>query len=431
MKFDAEISTSALCLEPSSLTHFYVFIVGSSCRKVDECNFNGLNSYLYCLVNLTHKPTMKNRLIPAWAIIILLSGCSVSRTERESTGYSLTGTVNGLPDNSVLILKNTITGQVDSIVSRNGRFVFKGMLPDSLSSANFLLRTSDWSDYRFLWIENAAITLLADFKNLRNGQVTGSQAQVENEILQQIESTFQQTSDSLQRLINDPSTNEKLKGEAIVRSSEIEDQKAKAIMEFVEEHPESIVSGHVLDVYGSMWGKEITARLFQNFSDGVKRSIYGKHIFEYITLARELKIGDKAIDFHQNDPDGRSISLSDFKGKFVLLEFWASWCSPCLRENPNLVRIYKAYHDRGFEILAVSWDEKRKPWVDQIASGGLAWPQVSELKGDRNVASLIYGVYSIPDNFLIDPSGTIIARNLRGNDLEKKLQQIFDLKAGL
>ena len=137
------------------------------------------------------------------------------------------------------------------------------------------------------------------------------------------------------------------------------------------------------------------------------------------------RIGGAAPLFSQNDPEGNPISLEDLKGKVVLLDFWASWCGPCRRENPNVVKVYDKYKDKGFEILGISLDKDKGRWLGAIEKDGLTWPQVSDLKGWSNVVGKMYGVSSIPHTVLIDEEGNILALKLRGPALEKKLEEIF------
>lgn len=135
--------------------------------------------------------------------------------------------------------------------------------------------------------------------------------------------------------------------------------------------------------------------------------------------------GRPAPDFSQNDVNGNPVKLSSFRGKYVLIDFWASWCAPCRAENPNVVKVYAKYHDKNFEILGVSLDGEngKDAWEAAIKKDGLTWPQVSDLKGWKNEAAKIYTVTAIPQNFLVDPDGKIIATNLRGDDLEKALEK--------
>lgn len=136
-------------------------------------------------------------------------------------------------------------------------------------------------------------------------------------------------------------------------------------------------------------------------------------------------IGGVAPDFAQKTPEGQDIKLSELRGKVVLIDFWASWCGPCRRENPNVVRVYNQYKDKGFEILGVSLDNAKDRWLQAIQQDGLTWMHVSDLKGWSNAVAQTYGVRSIPQTILLDAEGKIIARNLRGPSLEEKLAEIF------
>jgi peroxiredoxin len=136
-------------------------------------------------------------------------------------------------------------------------------------------------------------------------------------------------------------------------------------------------------------------------------------------------VGQKAPDFSQAQPDGTPLSLSELEGQLVLIDFWASWCGPCRRENPNVVKLYDRFHDKGFEILGVSLDDDRDSWLEAIEADGLRWKHVSDLGGWSNVVAKQYAVNSIPHTVLVGPDGVIIAKNLRGAELEAKVAEIL------
>jgi len=153
-----------------------------------------------------------------------------------------------------------------------------------------------------------------------------------------------------------------------------------------------------------------------------------KNINTQAATLRTYTTGAEAPLFAGPDPEGNEISLESLRGKVVLLDFWASWCGPCRKENPHVVKLYKKYKEKGFEILGVSLDKTKDRWVKAIAADKLTWLHVSDLKGWRSAYGRLYGVSSIPQTVLLDKEGRIIARNLRGADLDRKLAEIFSVK---
>ncbi|MGN8036290.1 redoxin domain-containing protein [Chitinophaga sp. 22321] len=143
-------------------------------------------------------------------------------------------------------------------------------------------------------------------------------------------------------------------------------------------------------------------------------------------IAKKTGIGATAIDFTQNNTAGKPVKLSDYRGKYVLLDFWASWCGPCRAENPNVLDNYEKYHSKGLEILGVSLDDKKDAWLKAIKDDGLEWAHVSDLKGWKNEVAKEYNIRAVPSNFLIDKEGKIVAVDLRGEELTQKLAEIFD-----
>lgn len=157
------------------------------------------------------------------------------------------------------------------------------------------------------------------------------------------------------------------------------------------------------------------------FTERVRNTAAGKEKQAMIDAWKNTQVGATAPDFSQADADGNQVKLSDFRGKWVLLDFWASWCGPCRAENPNVVATFNEFKDKNFTVVGVSLDSSRDKWLEAIEADGLAWTQLSDVKGWQNAVAEQYSIHSIPANFLLNPEGVIVARNLRGEDLRAEL----------
>ncbi|MBC7886478.1 MAG: insulinase family protein, partial [Ferruginibacter sp.] len=288
-----------------------------------------------------------------------------------------------------------------------------------------------------LWIEPGNLTIISP-DSLQKIAIKGSILNTEDadlsaikkSINQQLKQWFAENG----RPENDSSEEYKVRYDKKI--AEINQANKKATINFIKAHPNSFLSLSEINISLSRGVPDVAVvePLFNSLSAAIKNSPMGKAYQEKLKGWKTVDIGSIAPDFTQPDQTRKPIKLSDFTGKYVLLDFWASWCHPCREENPNLIKQYNLYKDKGFEILGVSLDEgsieAKNAWLKAIKADSIGiWTQVSDLKGSKqNEAVNKFGVGSIPESFLIDPTGKIIAKSLRGDLLNIKLKEVFSGK---
>lgn len=225
-----------------------------------------------------------------------------------------------------------------------------------------------------------------------------------------------------------PNTEEegrKIKRQYTALVEEVNDSIRNKQLAYVKDHPSSPVALYLIrEAMGIDFNGDEVAGVFATLPAAVRNSEEGKTMAERIEVVQRVSVGHPALDFSQADTAGTQVSLSSFRGRYVLLEFWASWCKPCREENPAIVAVFQQYKDRNFTVLGVSLDTDRDKWIKAIHTDKLAWTHVCE-GGKKNPVARTYGILGIPQNFLIDPNGKIIAKGLSPEKLPEELAKIF------
>jgi peroxiredoxin len=318
---------------------------------------------------------------------------------------------------------------VDSAVLSGGSFKFTGKVEKSPVSGYILLnpkgnglQSSD--DYHSLYLEAGVINVTATDK-MTNAKIEGTKTNNDNEKYTLAEKPINDAYEALsaKRKTATPDQLSTLNAE----EKKIDDQDALVNKKFIQENPDSYVSLNALESYAYSADYVDIAPLFNNFTPAIKATEAGKKFAERLPKLKAVALGATAPEFAEADTAGKMVSLSSFRGKYVLVDFWASWCGPCRRENPNVVKAYNTYKGKNFTILGVSLDRSnaKDKWLAAIHKDGLTWNHVSDLKFWDSKAADLYAVRGIPQNFLLDPNGKIIGKNLRGEDLNNKLAEIF------
>lgn len=373
----------------------------------------------------------------------LIAGLLLTGLASYSQEIKFAGTADKKFDGNKIIIYNRAVGVHDSATIKDGKFTF--LLPFKEPTRYMFYsdfeKTSKggYGPWGILVTEPGTIKIEGDIESFSKSKVSGAKenalyneyaaksGQAQKEIIDQLTIKYGK------ELINNrkPDTADSRYKQLMKEYNELSEANQKLeserLKKFVKENPASYSAIYLLDGHGSRMELAEVEAMYASLSPKFKDSRSGKSIVNSLQARKITAIGKTAPDFSQPDTLGKLVKLSDLRGKYVFVDFWASWCGPCRAENPNLVKSFNRYKEKGFTVLGVSLDQpgKKDAWLGAIHKDNLTWTQVSDLKFWDNEAAVLYGIKGIPASLLLDPEGKIIAKDLRGAELDKKLSEVF------
>lgn len=353
--------------------------------------------------------------------------------------YTVKGEVGKLnaPAKAYLAYRTATDNITDSSAIVDGKFEFKGVINAPVKATLVINYKGSGIRSRTaaqlpIYLETGVIKVTSP-DSLKNAKISGSKINAENDsymkALKPSEDKMNAFNAEFNALPKEKQKDEAVRAPLTIRYNAIMTEKEAATLAFIKANPASFISLEAIKALGgSIPDYNKVAPLFNSLTADVKATPAGVEYAASLEVLKKTMIGAVAPDFTQNDTEGNPVKLSSFRGKYVLVDFWASWCGPCRAENPNVVNAFNQYKDKGFTVLGVSLDDEKgkQKWLDAIKKDGLTWTHVSDLKYWNNEVSKAYGIRSIPQNVLIDPNGVIVGKNLRGKALLDKLAEILN-----
>lgn len=376
---------------------------------------------------------LKNK--PIVITLICMLTCYVTFAQKDKNqnlknNLILSGKLEGLKNEKIYLTTNDLDEKkLDSTFAKNGRFYFKENIKEPML---YFLRIANTNTQLGLFLESGKITISGHKDSLSKAIVKGSRSNDElKEWYSEWTKKIQMPAGTIYRRLDSVTQRGKVKTSAEEQKifdegmKLLSDQTDVMVTAFIKKYSQSSVAPFIIyDRYIGFPNPEMAKKSFALLGANARNSLYGKKITDYQRIAAKTGIG-ATPDFSLADTSGKIFKLSDLRGKYVLVDFWASWCAPCRKENPNVVKAYNKFHDKGLDIVGVSLDTKKDAWIKAINHDGLTWDHVSDLKGWDGSIVKEFGINVVPTNFLLDKDGKVIAKNLREEVLQKKLEELL------
>ena len=368
------------------------------------------------------KTDMKKSILWVAAGMMTLAAC------QKQAGYTIQGTVEGVADGDTVYLQNFENNnlvKIDSAIVKNGTFEFKGQADSIVKSSCVTYMKNDKRMLTLLFVENGNIKVAL---NEKDSQVSGTPC---NDAYQNFMTSYKAIGEELKAIYTKAQQDSTLTAEQrdslMTLLDEKQEQGMDKVYQTISDCIETPVGVHLLVSFASSFDIEKVEPLLNKIPAAYANDEGVVALKEHAATVAKTAVGKKFIDFEMNTPEGKSVKLSDFisKNKYTLIDFWASWCGPCRQEMPNVVAAYNEFKAKGFGIVGVSLDNNLESWKKAIKDLNITWAQMSDLKGWQCEGAALYGVRAIPATVLVDQEGTIVARNLRGDELKAKLAELM------
>ncbi len=378
-----------------------------------------------------------------YLVLIALSIFTFGCEKNNPTGYTIDGEAKEIYNGVRVYLQHDENGKqvpVDTAIVMNEKFQFKGAVDNP---SFYFVTINGVNGSKMFMLENSEIQFKVNKQDFIKSEIIGSKS---NDDLIQYQADLSKLNEYRQKLIVDyQKVNQQKDREAIDSMAKIMTSHAELIegysLKFAEENPDAYFSLNLIEFELRKPNVNVNTinKVFTNLDENIKNSKKGNEINEKINeLFKEkeklahLEVGKKAPNFEAPNTEGKTVSLEDLKGKVTIIDFWAAWCGPCRRENPNVVKIYEQFHDDGLEIIGVSLDgtprqkDPKQAWLQAIEKDKLTWNHVSSLNYFNDPVAQLYNITSIPATYILDESGTIVAKNLRGVALENTVKKLLN-----